>query len=41
MVYTHVLNKGGCGVKSLLDSSGGSGTPPIARDVTAEYHAAR
>jgi integron integrase len=37
MVYTHVMNKGGRGVKSPLDSSGGAGQPPIARDVTAEY----
>jgi integron integrase len=36
MVYTHVLNKGGRGVKSPLDS-GGSGAPPVARDVIAEY----
>jgi len=36
MVYTHVLNKGGRGVKSPLDS-GGSGAPPIARDVVDEY----
>jgi site-specific recombinase XerD len=36
MIYTHVLNKGGRGVKSPLDS-GGSGTPPFASDVTAEY----
>ena len=39
MIYTHVLNKGGRGVKSPLDS-GGSGQPPVLRDVTAEYHAA-
>jgi len=38
MVYTHVLNKGGRGVKSPLDS-GGTGQPPVARDVTAEYRA--
>ena len=36
MIYTHVLNKGGRGVKSPLDS-GGSGQPPVLRDVTAEY----
>jgi hypothetical protein len=36
MIYTHVLNKGGRGVKSPLDSSG-TGQPPVARDVTAEY----
>jgi len=36
MIYTHVLNKGGRGVKSPLDS-GGTGQPPAARDVTAEY----
>lgn len=37
MIYTHVLNKGGRGVKSPLDSGGGSGQPPVARDVTATY----
>jgi integron integrase len=37
MIYTHVLNKGGRGVKSPLDSSGGSGQPPVARDVTMGY----
>ena len=36
MIYTHVLNKGGRGVKSPLDS-GGAGQPPVARDVTAQY----
>jgi integron integrase len=36
MVYTHVMNKGARGVKSPLDS-GGSGAPPVARDVVAEY----
>jgi len=36
MVYTHVMNKGGRGVKSPLDSSG-TGPPPVARDVTATY----
>src|SRR5512134_448661 len=36
MIYTHVLNKGGRGVKSPLDT-GGTGTPPVARDVTANY----
>lgn len=36
MVYTHVMNKGGRGVKSPLDSSG-TGTPPLAKDVTADY----
>jgi hypothetical protein len=35
MVYTHVMNKGGRGVKSPLDS--GSGQPPVARNVTPEY----
>jgi len=35
MIYTHVLNKGGRGVKSPLDSGGGQ--PPVARDVVAEY----
>ena len=37
MIYTHVLNKGGRGVKSPLDSGGGIGQPPVARDVTATY----
>ena len=37
MIYTHVLNKGGRGVKSALGSGGGTGFPPVARDVTAEY----
>jgi len=37
MIYTHVLNKGGRGVKSSLDSGGGTGQPPVARDVTATY----
>jgi integron integrase len=36
MVYTHVLNKGGQGVRSPLDF-GDPGAPPVARDVTAEY----
>ena len=33
MIYTHVLNKGGRGVKSPLDSGGGMGQPPVLRDV--------
>lgn len=37
MIYTHVLNKGGRGVKSPLDSGGGGAQPPVARDITAEY----
>ena len=37
MIYTHVLNKGGRGVKSPLDTGGGTGQPPVARDVTATY----
>jgi len=37
MIYTHVLNKGGRGVKSPLDNGGGTGQSPVARDVTAEY----
>jgi integron integrase len=37
MIYTHVLNKGGRGVKSPLDSGGGTGQPPVARDDAAEY----
>lgn len=36
MIYTHVMNRGGRGVKSPLDT-GGTGTPPVARDVTANY----
>jgi integron integrase len=39
MIYTHVLNKGGRGVKSPLDSGGG-GTPPALREVRAEYRVA-
>jgi integron integrase len=35
MVYTHVMNRGGRGVKSPLDSGGGQ--PPVARDVAGEY----
>jgi site-specific recombinase XerD len=35
MIYTHVLNKGGRGVTSPLDS--GSGQPLVARDVVANY----
>lgn len=37
MVYTHVMNKGGRGVKSPLDSGGGTDQPPVARDIAAEY----
>ena len=40
MIYTHVLNKGGRGVKSPLDS-GGSGPPLAARDVTEAYRLAQ
>jgi integron integrase len=36
MVYTHVMNKGGRGVRSPLDS-GDSGTPPIARQAVPAY----
>jgi len=32
MIYTHVMNKGGRGVTSPLDSNG-PGTPPPAKDV--------
>jgi integron integrase len=39
MIYTHVLNKGGRGVKSPLDSGGG-GPPPALREVRAEYRVA-
>ena len=33
MIYTHVLNKGGRGVTNPLDSGGGTGQPPVLRDV--------
>jgi len=33
MIYTHVLNKGGQGVKSPLDS-GGAGHSPLLKDVS-------
>lgn len=36
MIYAHVLNQGRRGVKSPLDS-GGTGVPPVARDVVADY----
>lgn len=36
MIYTHVMGRGGRGVKSPLDS-GGAVPPPVARDVAAEY----
>jgi len=39
MIYTHVLNKGGRGVKSPLDSGRGFGQPAVARDVTANQSA--
>ncbi len=39
MIYTRVLKKGGKGVTSPLDSGGGAGQPPLARDVVAEYRA--
>ena len=39
MIYTHVLNKGGRGVRSPLDSGGDPALPPVLRDVTAEYRA--
>jgi hypothetical protein len=29
MIYTHVLNKGGMGVKSPLDMASGSGFPSV------------
>jgi hypothetical protein len=31
------MNKNGRGVKSPLVSGGGTGQPPVARDVVAEY----
>ena len=37
MIYTHVLNKGGRGVKSPLDSGDGTAQPPFARDIAGEY----
>jgi integrase len=37
MIYTHVLNKGGRGVKSPLDTGGSTGQPPVAREVAATY----
>jgi integron integrase len=39
MVYTHVLNKGGKGVRSPLDL-GEPGAPPLLRDAVLEYRAA-
>jgi site-specific recombinase XerD len=39
MIYTHVLNKGGRGVKSPLDAGGGPVQPPVLREVAAEYRA--
>jgi integron integrase len=41
MIYTHVLNKGGRGVKSPLDSGGGGSVPPpAAKEPLAEYRLA-
>lgn len=37
MIYTHVLNKGGRGVRSPLDSTGGRRPP--ARESAAQYPA--
>jgi len=37
MIYTHVMNKGGRGVTSPLDTGGSSTPPPAASDVVAEY----
>jgi len=37
MIYTHVINKGGRGVKSPLDTGGGTGQPSLARDIAATY----
>jgi hypothetical protein len=37
MVYTHVLNKGGRGVTSPLDSGETPKFPPVARVLMAEY----
>jgi integron integrase len=36
MIYTHVMSRGGRGVRSPFDAGGGA-TPAVARDVTAEY----
>jgi integron integrase len=41
MIYTHVLNKGGRGVKSPLDSGGETGSAPVARDIAKEYRLPR
>jgi integron integrase len=38
MIYTHVLNKGGRGVKSPLDSCG-AGQPPVLKDVSEVRYA--
>ena len=40
MIYTHVMNKGGRGVTSPLDS-GGAVPPPVLREVAAKYKVAR
>jgi len=40
MIYTHVLNKGGRGVRSPLDA-GAAGEPPVLKDVAeARYEVA-
>ena len=39
MIYTHVLNKGGRGVRSPLDGLGGSGGAGV-REPAAEYRIA-
>jgi site-specific recombinase XerD len=39
MIYTHVMNKGGRGVTSPLDSGSG-GPPPVLREERAEYRVA-
>jgi len=40
MIYTHVLNKGGRGVTSPLDSSG-SASPHVVREVAEARYAPR
>jgi hypothetical protein len=39
MIYTHVLNKGGRGVRSPLDGLGGTGGE-LLREPAAEYRVA-
>ncbi|HKA39728.1 MAG TPA: integron integrase [Burkholderiales bacterium] len=39
MIYTHVMNRGGRGVRSPFDSGGSASQPPAARDTAADYRA--